>query len=485
LDSLDLGLPSSELFSATNIRRPFGSFLFEDVIERLLQAEQLDRYPVVGFSVHTKYQLFYALRLVQFYFRGRNRPHVTIGGSLLRSLQQFSRCFQPIFDAGVDTIVYGRGDATAFHLSDCIARGAGYESCPGIIFSNGQSTVKNPPSPRRSPELAPDMDFTGMPLDTYLSPVPILNIPASTGCYWARCRFCNYHEAYSAADAAGLAALMETLGRAHQTDHFFFAQSTLNYAHAQSLPDSPLHRNTHVWGSLARIDGEATVDSIPRLYTAGCRKLSLGLETRSVTLRDKMRKGPLSGELESFLHRCHSVGIGTELFLIAGYPGETLRDVRTTLAFVRRYLPYIDTLSANQFSLVCNSAAFPMMCREPEYLVGEQDLTFYDLVDQERPWQYQDHRRNLLREHRMRVFWEELVGIVERSRTHFWRGNTAVRCGFPRLPEHHFLYCASRDRIRNQYAAASVENRLLPYAIGDQVVSIDFQSMTVGGASND
>jgi hypothetical protein len=198
-----------------------------------------------------------------------------------------------------------------------------------------------------------------------------------------------------------------------------------------------------------------------------------------------MRKGPLSGELETFLRRCHSEGIGTELFLIAGFPGETLRDVRATLEFVRRYLPYIDTLSANEFSLVCNSAAFPMMCREPGYLVEEQDLSFYELVDQDRPWRYRNQRRNLLREQRVRVFWEALIEIVEGSRTHLWRGNTAVRCGFPRLPEHHYLYCASPDRVRNAGALASVEKRFLPYTIGDQVVSIDFETMTVGGASDD
>ena len=134
MDSLDLGVPSSELFSSAQMERSFGSFVFEDVMERILAVEPLEEYGVVGFSVHTKFQLFYSLRLIQRYFRRKTRcAHVTLGGTFLSSLQRYHQTFQPIFDAGVDTIVYSQGKETFARLCRLVARGG------VLILSRGHS----------------------------------------------------------------------------------------------------------------------------------------------------------------------------------------------------------------------------------------------------------------------------------------------------------------------------------------------------------
>ena len=198
-----------------------------------------------------------------------------------------------------------------------------------------------------------------------------------------------------------------------------------------------------------------------------------------------MHKGPLSQDFERFLRHCHAQGIGIELFFVIGYPGETLRDVRQTLSFIRRFLPYIDTLSTNQFSLVCNSVSFATMLKKREYIIEEGKLSFYDVVDQHRSWRYRDEKRAKLHERRADIFWKGLIDIIEESSSHVWRGNTASRCGFPRLPEHHFLYCASRDQLRQLEAVASVQQRFVPVTMGDQTLSVDFETMTIAGISNE
>lgn len=483
LDSLDLGVPSSGLFSPELMQRPFGSFLFEDVMEQILpqeRLERLDRFGVVGFSVHTKYQLFYALRMIRHYLtRGAARPHVTLGGTFISSLEPYHHHFQPIFAAGVDTIVYARGDETLVRLCRLIAEGKNPASCPGILHADGETIIKNGRPARSAGPLPVDLDYSDLPLEKYLAPAPILNIPAGSGCYWGKCRFCNYHDVYRALDADRLALLMRHLGKRHKTPYFFLAQSALNYPQAAALSEQAGHAPDHLWGSLARMDRPATAPMAERLYAAGCRKLSLGLETRSESLRHKMNKGPLSPDVEGFLACCRAVGIGVEIFLVAGYPGETLRDIRRTLSFVRRFLPLIDTLSANDFSLVCNAASYADMRKDESVLLEKDILTFADIIDQRLAWRYRDARRAALYERRRKIFWEGLIDIVEASPSHIWRGNTASRAGFPRLPEHHYLYCASRRRLERLDSTASVRDRLTPVALGDQVISIDFETMTI------
>jgi radical SAM superfamily enzyme YgiQ (UPF0313 family) len=486
MDMLDLGVPSSDLFSTAQIGRSFGSFVFEDVMEQILASESLDKCDVVGFSVHTKFQLFYSLRLIRRYFpRETRRAHVTLGGTFLSSLQRYYTTFQPIFDGGADTIVYGHGEETLAHLCRLVADGKSPSSCSGVIYSDGRSVHKSHRMARGSDPVPLDLDYADLFLEKYMAPASIVNIPASTGCYWGKCRFCNYHDVYSVLDPARLSSLLERMGRVHETSYFFLAQSTLNYEQVMALPTFSSHHSAYVWGSLARIDEQATVGSVAPLYAAGCRKLSLGLETRSPALREKMHKGHLSRDFERFLRLCHDKGIGIEIFLIVGYPGETLRDVRQTLGFIRRFLPYIDTLSANQFSLVCNSVSFTTMLKKREYILEEGKLSFYDVMDQHRTWRYRDGKREILHQRRVGIFWKGLIDIIEESSSHIWRGNTASRCGFPRLPEHHFLYCASRDQLRHLEAVASVQQQLVPLTIGDQIVSVDFETMTVANISDE
>jgi radical SAM superfamily enzyme YgiQ (UPF0313 family) len=339
---------------------------------------------------------------------------------------------------------------------------------------------------RRASEPAPvELNYTGLLLNKYLAPASILNIPASTGCYWGKCRFCNYHDFYSVIDPANLSSLLDRLGRTHETRYFFLAQSTLNYEQVMALPTFSSHHPAYLWGSLARIDEQATTESVAPLYAAGCRKLSLGLETRSQLLREKMNKGRLSQDFEDFLRHCHAQGIGIEIFLVAGYPGETIKDVQQTLDFIHRFLPYIDTLSANQFSLVCNSALYLMMRKKDEYVIEKGELSFHDILDQHRSWRYRDNKKATMQERTTSIFWKGLIDIIEQSSSHIWRGNTASRCGFPRIPEHHFLYCASRDRLRHLDAVASVKQRLAPLNIGDQILSLDFETMTIADISDE
>ena len=182
LDLLDLGVPSSELFSTAQMEGAFGSFVFEDVMERILAVESLDKYDIVGFSVHTKFQLFYSLRIIRRYFRREmRRAHVTLGGTFLSSLLHYYSTFQPIFDAGVDTIVYSQGEGTLAHLCRLIARGESPSHCPGVIHSDGRTIFKNSRMGRGSDPIPLDLDYSDLFLEKYMAPAPIVNIPASTG----------------------------------------------------------------------------------------------------------------------------------------------------------------------------------------------------------------------------------------------------------------------------------------------------------------
>jgi anaerobic magnesium-protoporphyrin IX monomethyl ester cyclase len=72
----------------------------------------------------------------------------------------------------------------------------------------------------------PTPDFDGLPLDKYLSPVRVLPLQSSRGCYWGRCAFCThslgYGKRYQPRQPAKVAADIRQLKERYGVRYFAF-----------------------------------------------------------------------------------------------------------------------------------------------------------------------------------------------------------------------------------------------------------------------
>lgn len=204
------------------------------------------------------------------------------------------------------------------------------------------------------PEL-PDMkrdivraDFSGFDLDSYPKRGS-LPLQFSRGCPY-RCGFCRMpklfprHRGRDAQEAfeevRDMAALVTARG-----DRFFLRISDSNFnsnvkemtRFLDLLIESGL---SPPWRALTRIDRRLTPDILRRIKESGCVSVFWGIESGSQDVIDRMGKNFRLDDARRIIRDCSRLGIGQEIPIIFGFPGERARDVALTIAFIFEFRGY-------------------------------------------------------------------------------------------------------------------------------------------------
>ena len=144
--------------------------LFDDYFREQLLPQVIEWSPkVVAISVNYRHQVLPAFALAG--LLRRHCPELTLvgGGGMLSSWRSVLK-EQDLRFSAFSQVVFGPGEASLAAL----AKGA----APTDYFLEDPSVVGFEP------------DFSFASPAAYLSPLPILPVSASRGCYWRRCLFC-------------------------------------------------------------------------------------------------------------------------------------------------------------------------------------------------------------------------------------------------------------------------------------------------------
>ncbi|MBI4569039.1 MAG: radical SAM protein [Planctomycetes bacterium] len=200
-----------------------------------------------------------------------------------------------------------------------------------------------------------------------------------------RCFFCSYGNRIDLQPArktvSELRMLVETTG----VRDFFFLNNCLNVTarflddFLDALLDAGLDL---LWADSLR---PCQIDETraARLFQAGCRLATMGVESGSDRVLRAMRKGFTVADSSRAVRALHAAGILTRVNLIAGFPGERPDDVEATIGFVHDHADQIDMLGCfNQFyllpSLGRDAAAVGAVVREGSDTMptGQRSLMF-------------------------------------------------------------------------------------------------------------
>ncbi len=143
----------------------------------------------------------------------------------------------------------------------------------------------------------------------------------------------------------------------------YFINSSFNnhYRQAEELCEKMIkHRLDLKWFDCAnlRIMDEALLD---KMKAAGAVKLTFGVETGSQRLMNYVNKGTTVEKAVRYLEYSNKIGIWNHIELIAGFPTETEKDLRETLALIDRIKDSVDLYTLNPFYFYPNSRFY----REP------------------------------------------------------------------------------------------------------------------------
>lgn len=224
-------------------------------------------------------------------------------------------------------------------------RELGLRVCDGpgeSYFTVGRSSRRE-----RIPFLKPD--FTGIDFGLYFSPVRVMPLIASRGCYWGKCLFCDECKDtfYMSSKAQFLSVFQDSETKsAPELVHF-----TDN-----AIPPAVLKRIAEVkdfkysWYGFVRATPELTdPDFVVKLARSGCQMLQIGFESPVQNVVNAMGKGVKTESYPKILKNLRKAGIRSYVYLMFGYPGQEPDDHQATIDFLNDYQP--DYINASIFRL--------------------------------------------------------------------------------------------------------------------------------------
>jgi radical SAM superfamily enzyme YgiQ (UPF0313 family) len=234
----------------------------------------------------------------------------------------------------VDHLVLGEGETV---LMDILAGHAGKRILQGERLTDLDSLPFQPW----------DL-FTRLPYDDFchwMDERPVFTLNTSRGCPF-NCRFCSvssvWGRRYSCLSAPRVVAEMDFLVARHGARGIYFREDnfTLDERRTREFCELLLRKNAGIsWACETRVDN-LSQDLITLMARAGCKAFYLGIESGSQRILDYLNKGITIQQIVDALTWSRAAGINAYCSLIAGVPGETIRDLLQTIRLMKRLKPF-------------------------------------------------------------------------------------------------------------------------------------------------
>lgn len=324
---------------------PFIAF-FEQMVAGI---EQAPRY--FGISIIGTEQIVAGLTLGRVYKQRFPDVPVLVGGSVFSRLVEKERTWvTQLFGPCFDFICRYEGERPVDRfLSVADPR---KDRTPNFAFMEDGQLVLTPLGDSLPMSEVPTPDFSGLPLEEYLSPEIVLPLLTTRGCYWGKCAFCYhgmiYGDRYRMRPPEMIAKDLETLNARHGVRHFAFNDEALPPKLFRMLPPA-VPQGRYFFTALYKFEKYYTREDFKNMYDIGFRSLYIGLETASERVQRHMRKNNTQKVMVDNLQFAHDAGIWSHTFNFFGFPTETEAEAEETVQFLLNHADILHSEGTGTF----------------------------------------------------------------------------------------------------------------------------------------
>lgn len=319
-----------------------GQYAFRTLIESAVKNEiaPLDCL-VVGISIVCESQVLFALALAKIMREvlGQN-VKVVLGGPWCTLTAPIIQKRPELFDL-VDAIVVGEGETPLLHYCRAVINGEDIAAVPSLLYRHNKHVRVTEPAAPIDMATVPAPAFDLLDLSAYAEDKQEFHLPlqASRGCYYGRCRFCNYirlNTSYRTKPARLMAQEMSFLSMRYNTSSFVFTDDVMAPSYLRQLAEHILNEGLSVrWTALTRIGPELNRELLTLLRSAGCWKMFFGIESGSQHTLDTICKGITLDMGRRVIDNTYAAGIIPAANFMVGIPGETVDDIKMTMSFAK------------------------------------------------------------------------------------------------------------------------------------------------------
>ncbi|MBE0536263.1 MAG: B12-binding domain-containing radical SAM protein [Phycisphaerae bacterium] len=321
---------------------------------------------LIGLSIMYPRQVLTSLALAKYlksilHESGRAERRIVLGGATISALNP-----QEILQACsfVDAVVGGEGERAL----QMLCRGEAFEKIGGLSFRRPGRIVTNRKQETLSLMDIPLPSFDGVDLAAYLNPEPVASVIFSRGCMWRQCRFCAHNFSYSGYRRRAIVPFVDHLAKVNASKgvrHFYFADQYVDADDMKCLADEIIRKGLDIaFHLMGRPTASYTAEVCRRLYEAGCRWISWGVESGSQRLLDVCSKGTRVETIERVVRNAHEAGIANLVMMIFGLPTSCDSDLDATFDLLDALADVTDDITSSSFQLwgktafAANPAAF-------------------------------------------------------------------------------------------------------------------------------
>jgi anaerobic magnesium-protoporphyrin IX monomethyl ester cyclase len=326
---------SAEIVMAVDneYENPYRDLFKEHVIDSIFKEDTC----LVGISVTATSQVMPAFTLARLLKEKCRDIHITMGGSVFTKLIDNLQENHTLFGL-VDSFIVFEGEHALLGLIEQLNGKKDFGKVPNLIYRDGNQIRINKPFHVEDINSLPTPDYDGFPLDQYLSPMRVLPLQGSRGCYWRKCTFCNLHVDNLRFRLRNLDLVLEDMAKLkekYDTGYMFFSDECMPVKQLDNLSSRLIAEDNGVkWMAGVRFDKGLTKDILQKARDAGCLKMVFGLESSNKRILSLMDKGIETEITRNIIDNCLDSDIAIHMYVIVGFPSETREEALETLDFV-------------------------------------------------------------------------------------------------------------------------------------------------------
>jgi hypothetical protein len=241
------------------------------------------------------------------------------------------------------------------HLADFIVRGDGEPTFDAIL--KGQTEIPGVNGTIQkydwNIDTYPIPDYSKFDLSLYNSKK--VYITGSRGCV-RNCTFCDIAVSWPKFRYRKASSIVDEIKKHYYdigVESFDFTDSLINGSISnfyefnialaeEKAKNSDLKNINYIGQFICRPQSQMSASHYEAIYYAGCKQLTVGIESFSENVRTHMRKKFSDADIDYHIAQSSYWGIQNVWLMICGYPTETIQDHQANLDALKKYQPYAE-----------------------------------------------------------------------------------------------------------------------------------------------
>lgn len=270
---------------------------------------------------------------------------------------QYSDILPDFLNQGwLDYMVRGEGEEAINYIANSIKKGDEPEiennNVKGIITKDNPYKKKEPVLNTKSLDSYEFPDFTEEEIkNSRNKKIPIIT---SRGCV-NNCNFCfhkNLWPRFAQRSVENVIKEIKYQIKKTGSNKFSFCSPALNCDNTflERLCKRIIAEKINIgWGGMITPNSFITKELFSLMYKAGCREVTIGIESGSANVLKEMNKKTSPGTASKILKNARESSLSVKAFFIVGHPKEKYEDFLETFEFIKKNIQNIDRVNVNEF----------------------------------------------------------------------------------------------------------------------------------------